>query len=119
MIRRNIIFLLSCLSTVFFLSGSCLSGASADNNHIATDSLTIAQGEAIFTQHCSGCHNFRQDGIGPNLSGLTTVASADWIKDFIKDPKARIESGDKRAQQLFNKYHTVMPSFAFFADDEL
>jgi len=84
-----------------------------DNSSISADSATIAAGEASFNKNCSGCHNFRHDGIGPQLGGITTEVNADWIQHFIKNPQQVISSGDERAQQLFNKYKkTVMPSCA-------
>jgi glucose/arabinose dehydrogenase/mono/diheme cytochrome c family protein len=98
---------------------SCKSGTSPDNSDISSDSALIANGEASFIQKCSGCHNFRQDGIGPQLGGLTTEVSVDWIQRFVRDSKKMIESGDERAQQLIKKYKTTMPSFAAFTDDDL
>ena len=106
------------LLQIYFFS-RCNSGTSVDNSSIPTDSSTIAAGAASFTKNCSGCHNFRQDGIGPQLGGITTEISAGWIHDFISDSKKMIESGDERAQQLNKKYKTVMPSFASLKDDEL
>lgn len=98
---------------------ACNSGASRNNHAISADPAVIAAGEASFNQHCSSCHNFRQDGIGPQLGGITAEVPANWIRRFIRDPKKTIESGDKRAQQLFNKYKTVMPSFAALSEDEI
>src|SRR4028118_844774 len=76
----------------------------ANNGHVYTDSALIAKGELTFNQYCTGCHNFRQDGIGPQLGGLTSRASTTWIASFIKDPQKKIRSGDKRSQELFKKY---------------
>jgi mono/diheme cytochrome c family protein len=106
----------SSLLLSMMLFSSCKSGS--DKNSIANDSSTVARGQILFNQNCTSCHNFVQDGIGPNLSGLTTKASVDWIRRFIKDPKSMIESGDERAQELFKKYHTVMPSYASYTDKE-
>src|SRR5215467_1002203 len=106
------LILVSSTLILFFLNfSSCNSGSSSNDNSIATDSVTIAEGAAIFNQNCSGCHNFRQDAIGPQLSGITTKVSADWIDHFIKDPQKTISSGDKHANELFAKYKVVMPSF--------
>ncbi len=92
---------------------------SADNRSGFTDTAMIAKGEATFNKFCTGCHNFRQDGIGPQLGGLTSHASATWIKRFIKNPQKAINSKDDRAQQLFKKYRTLMPSFSSLTDNEL
>ena len=103
-----------------WLFTSCKTGTSVDNSAISTDSTIIAAGEASFNKNCSGCHNFRQDEIGPQLGGITTEISADWIHNFISDSRKMIESRDERAVQLFKKYkRAVMPSFATLKDDEV
>lgn len=90
-----------------------------DDTYEFEDSARIAQGETLFNQNCSGCHNFRQDGIGPQLGGLTTKVSSSWITRYIKNPQKMISSGDKRARQQFKKFKVVMPSFPSLKDDEL
>jgi mono/diheme cytochrome c family protein len=105
------------ISILLLILNSCKLADRNDANNIATDSVSISHGKINFEEHCSGCHNFRQDGIGPALTGLTTVTSASWIRNFVKNPKEAIESGDERAKELFNKYHTVMPSFAYSDND--
>ena len=92
---------------------------SSDSTSITTDSLTIVKGQITFAQNCSSCHNFKQDGIGPHLGGLTKTVPVDWIKDFIKDPKSIIESQDKRAVMLQTKYKTIMPSFSSYTSEQL
>ena len=89
--KKNILIILTALLFLYMLS--CKPGAS-NNDSIATDSLTIAAGEKSFNINCSGCHNFRQDAIGPQLSGLTSDISADWIENFIKNPERLINSKD-------------------------
>jgi mono/diheme cytochrome c family protein len=94
---------------LFLFGVSCRSGPGGES--ISTDSLAIARGASQFIQKCSGCHNFRQDGIGPQLSGITSQISVARIQQFIQDPKKIIGSGDERARDLFKKFHSVMPSF--------
>ncbi|HRE51024.1 MAG TPA: PQQ-dependent sugar dehydrogenase [Flavitalea sp.] len=107
------------LSTGLILFNSCNTQSAEKTGHIASDSAMIAKGKAIFRSNCGPCHNFIQDGIGPRLSGVTAAMPAEWIKQFIKDPGLVIQSGDERAKQLYEKFHTVMPSFATYSDDEL
>jgi hypothetical protein len=97
---------------------SCKPGPS-NNDSIATDSITIAAGEKSFNINCSGCHNFRQDAIGPQLSGLTNDISADWIENFIKDPEQLINSKDAHAVELHEKYKTTMPAFSWLKANEI
>jgi mono/diheme cytochrome c family protein len=113
---KNILLFLPVF--LLFLLQACDSKKSADSLDSA-DSLVIAQGEKTFIQNCSACHNFLQDGIGPQLGGLTAKVSDEWIASFIKNPQQVIESGDERAAKLFEKYKTVMPSFAHYSEDDI
>lgn len=97
---------------------ACSTKNSSDHE-IPTDSVAIATGHAIFNQNCIACHSVDHDGIGPALGGITSVVSADWLKKFIRDPKAMIDSGDARATALFDKYKSVMPSFTHYKKDEI
>jgi glucose/arabinose dehydrogenase/mono/diheme cytochrome c family protein len=104
-----------CIPAILFLVVvcSCNSGKSPDTIHaFSNDSLSISRGEKIFSTNCSNCHNFRSDGIGPQLGGITASVSDAWILHFISNPKAAIDAGDSLAHALFEKFHTVMPSFA-------
>src|SRR4051794_3118148 len=106
--RQRILIIFSAI----FLFNRCNSAISAGNESIRTDTSVVAKGETTFNRLCIGCHNFRQDGIGPQLGGLTAKVSPEWIKLFIKNPQKVINSGDERAKQMYTKFKTVMPSFA-------
>jgi glucose/arabinose dehydrogenase/mono/diheme cytochrome c family protein len=103
--------------SIFFLAG-CNSPAKQDEG-FSTDSAAIAKGKSIFNQNCVACHSIKQDGIGPALGGITQEVSAEWLVNFIKDPKGVIESGDDRAKRVFDRYKAMMPSFAYYKEDEL
>jgi len=116
--KRIAIIAAMALPLLYFLS-NCNSRSSFDTRSIPTDSITIAKGQNSFANKCNSCHNFNYDGIGPQLAGITSENSVDWLKNFIRDPKKIIESGDTTAQKLFDKYKTLMPSFAYLPDDEI
>ena len=116
--KKEVLIISSAILFLLYLS-SCNSGTTVDNSSISKDSATISAGEVSFTRYCSGCHNLRQDGIGPKLGGITAEVPVDWIQHFIRDPKKIIESGDKRAEDLIKKYKVAMPSFASLKDDEV
>ncbi|TMM58063.1 c-type cytochrome [Maribacter algarum] len=84
-----------------------------------TAELTIQRGMVLFNQHCASCHNFSENVIGPNLAGVTSEVSKEWLIDFIKNPKKSIESGDKRAVELYAKYKSYMPSFEVIRGKDL
>lgn len=104
---------------LLLFSAACNSNQASHDVGFSTDSVAITKGQNIFNQNCIACHSIDQDGIGPSLGGLTSEVSSEWLKNFIKDPKAVIESGDPRAQELFRKYKAVMPSFSNYREDEM
>ena len=89
------------------------------HSDIPTDSASVAEGKLMFSQNCSACHNFRQDGIGPQLGGITRKVPVAWIRDFIRNPKSLVESGDARSHELLAQYKTLMPSFDHYSDEQL
>ena len=103
---------------------SCKGKSSSQKNFnadISADSLVIAKGGELFKNNCSACHNFSNDGIGPNLSGLTADSSipVEWIRRFIKNSDSLVSSGDAKAGLLYKKYGSRMPSFASLSDDQI
>jgi len=116
-------YALSAVAVAFataFAVSSCNTGTPDDKNGYAADSATIAAGAATFNQNCSGCHNFKQDGIGPQLSGVTDRLPKEWMLHFIKNSQQVIASGDKQANQLFTTYKkAVMPPFEGLTDGQL
>ena len=90
---------------------SCNSSTS-NNNFISSDTAAINSGEILFDKNCGGCHNFKQNNIGPQLSRITKEVSVEWLHNFIHNPEQLIQSNDKRADSLYRFYKTLMPSFS-------
>ncbi len=107
------------VSILLLFFSACRFNKTVDTASIATDTATIDQGKSLFSVQCSACHNFRQDGIGPQLGGLTEYVSSDWIYGFIKNPQSYIDSKDSRAQNLFDEYQSVMPVYSHLTDSEI
>ena len=111
--------LLSLAIAITILAG-CKQSTTIDTSGIATDEKSIELGKQIFTSDCSACHNFRSNGIGPHLGGVTEAVQVDYIKSFIKDSKAVIESGNERADVLFTRFNgAVMPSFVHYSEADI
>jgi len=106
-------FLPFCSLLVICLFTHCM-----QDTPYATDAATIARGEELFEAQCSSCHNFKAGGIGPNLAGVTQEVSPQWLRKFIRNSQAVIESGDDRAEQLFEQYQQYMMPFNL-SDEEL
>ncbi len=105
-----------CLSSWFACSSK-----QEQNQEIAisSDKETLNQGQSLFQTNCSACHNFRQKGIGPNLSGVTTEVETDWLRQFIHNAPVMIEEGDTRATRLYQEYNQYMPAFTTLKDTEI
>lgn len=116
LIMTRILVLVVCiLLSIPSLSAHTGPGQDAGNS----DTLIVQKGEALFERKCASCHNFRQDAIGPQLGGVTTRMSNRWLERFIRNPKSVIQSGDKHAAAMVQKYHAVMPSFETLNKDQV
>lgn len=113
--KRTIIYILSLL---FFANMNVFARKEAFSQPI--DSLSIAKGQILFTQNCTSCHQIKTDGIGPKLSGITSITSPAWVKKFIKNSQDVIAAGDERGTLLFLKYKkAIMPSYSHLQETEL
>ncbi|MHB1179448.1 MAG: PQQ-dependent sugar dehydrogenase [Daejeonella sp.] len=108
------------LLVVFCISQSIVINAGAQTtNDYPKDKKIIEEGKTLFVQNCGSCHNFKQRGIGPNLSGVTSQVSKPWLLRFIRNSQNVIKDGDVRAKKLFEDYKVPMPAFNAFADDQI
>lgn len=75
---------------------------------------SIQEGETLFGAKCYSCHNIGSgDKTGPDLKGVTTRRTKEWLNEFINTPAAMNSRGDANATQLFKKFSpTVMPDQA-------
>lgn len=108
--------LVAFLGLVLF---ACQSEKNDFGSEISSDASQILKGKTLFEQQCSTCHNFNEDAIGPNLSGLTRQVETQWIRDFIKNPTAAFDAKDPRAVELLAKYKTQMPGFPALSDQDI
>lgn len=90
-----------------------------EKNDYVKGELNIQHGMELFNQHCASCHSFMGNEIGPSLSGVTSQVDKEWLISFIKEPKTKINSGDKRAAELYEKYKIYMPAFPNLKDEEI
>ncbi len=78
-------------------------------------------GKALFQANCASCHNPLKDATGPALKGVTgRVPNKEWIYKWIKNSAAVIASGDKYANDLYNKWNkTAMTAFPSLSNEEI
>lgn len=104
---------------VISIAWSCSSGEPKLEALISMDEAALESGENLFDTHCSSCHGFEQDGIGPHLGAITREQPLDWLRHFIKNPTELIDSGDERAKAVFERYNTYMPAFGYLEEQEI
>ena len=75
----------------------------------------IKSGAKVFEKNCVTCHNFQQDGIGPQLGGLK-AEDKPYLLQFIKSPKAMVDSKHPRATALYTKFGKLMPDFGSLSE---
>lgn len=104
---------------LFLLIFADPSSAQTFNASYKSDQKTLAAGQSLFQQKCAACHSFKQQGIGPNLAGLTSLVSSQWLTGFISNSQEMVKNGDKRAVEVFKKFKVPMPSFADIDANEM
>ena len=91
---------------------------------VASLTITSAQTQApspaatLFEKSCYSCHNIGGgDKKGPDLKGVTTRRTREWLHQYIASPATVNRNGDPAAAELFKKYAPeVMPDQATTPD---
>lgn len=75
---------------------------------ISNVNVNAQDGATIFKQKCSACHKIGEGKfVGPDLIGVTTKRSEEWLMKWIKSSTALIASGDKDAVAIYNEYNKM------------
>lgn len=76
--------------------------------------LSAQDGEGLFKQNCGACHKVGGGRlVGPDLAGVTTKRSEEWLMKWTKGSQALIKSGDADAKAIFDEFGgLVMPDQA-------
>jgi mono/diheme cytochrome c family protein len=117
MSKTSISNLVSRLSLLIILSSFFFTPSRAEN---APDAGLVSQGEVLFKENCKTCHAIKTQEVGPALQDVTKRRDVKWLSAWIRNSTAVIASGDKYANDLFNKFgKSSMTSFSSFSDDEI
>jgi len=83
-------------------------------------------GETLFKANCTACHALDKQVVGPALKGVVERLKSeqglekDWLHKWIKDNKALRASGDKYANEVFEKFNkTEMQVFPNLSDADI
>ena len=72
----------------------------------------INEGKELFNQRCAACHNIGGGRlVGPDLAGVSSRRSKNWLNTFIKSSMSMVKSGDETAVALFEEFNKMpMPT---------
>ena len=116
---NRITLALGVLGSVFFILTACQSKTSSTTDTITPDTARYSKGTGHLFPTMRCMSQFQAGWHRTAARRNNRCSFPEWIENFIKDPKMMIESGDERSHQLFEKFKTIMPSFARFSDEEL
>src|SRR5512143_1820632 len=94
----------------------------------AAGSLTITSAQTqqaspaatMFEKRCYSCHNIGGgDKKGPDLKGVPSQQSREWLREFVKSPAAMNRKGDPTATALFKKFSPEVMPDQDITDDQL
>jgi cytochrome c2 len=76
-------------------------------------------GKQIFQEKCTACHTVGNGPlVGPDLKGVTTRRSHEWLEQWIAAPDAMIAKKDPTATELLQQFHDVpMPNLGLSSSD--
>jgi cytochrome c2 len=85
-----------------------------------------SNGEKLFKANCTACHALDKQVVGPPLKGVVERVKTeggvdtDWLHKWIKDNKSLRASGDKYANEIFEKFNkTEMQVFPNLTDKDI
>ncbi|WP_205503370.1 c-type cytochrome [Rufibacter psychrotolerans] len=91
------------LASALLMAGVAASPASAQD---------AVKGKAVFDANCAACHAVQEQVVGPALKDVHQRRDEKWITSFVKNSTKLINSGDKQAVEVFEKFGKVqMTSF--------
>lgn len=78
-------------------------------------------GKQLFDSNCKRCHTTSNKKLlGPGLGETVITETFDYFKRFTKNPNEIIQSGDKRAIEIYDTYNkSLMPAFDYLTDAEI
>ncbi|MBK9732231.1 MAG: cytochrome c [Chitinophagaceae bacterium] len=82
--------------------------------------VTADNGQKIFKQYCTSCHQINNKLVGPALKDVHKKQSEEWLIKWIRNNAALRASGDKDALAIYAEYNkNEMPAFLSFKDDDI
>jgi cytochrome c len=82
----------------------------ATSSGVSTKSVYASGGEKVFKK-CKACHNFKKNGMGPNLAGIVGRKAASLEFKYSKAMKSRASEGLVWTEENLDKFLKKPRSF--------
>ena len=108
------------LALALFVPENAQAQAAAEPAFVVDEALA-KKGKSLFqARACSGCHTIGKGKMaGPDLAHVHNRRSLDWLKAWLKDPPAMMET-DSTAKALLKQYNNMkMPNMKLTEDESL
>lgn len=110
---------------MLLLSFTACTNSAEDNPGFTRESVVTKDGkpdgQALFVQNCSACHQKDRDMVGPALHGVLGRWAGDKgrLYAFIKNNQDALAKGDARAIEVKKKWRGAMPAFPQLSDEQI
>lgn len=86
--------------------------AAAQGSSFTVDEALANKGKTVWTKiGCQGCHGFGRTGAGPDLAGVESRRSTEWLHQWLKDTKQMLETDSIAKALLAESKGVKMPQF--------
>jgi len=96
-------------------------GAIAGSSSVARAQGNVKRGSEVWkSRSCDGCHSIGKGRrAGPDLLGVTDRRSEAWLRKWLHDPPAMLDSGDSTAQALLAEAKGVRMANLHLSDSDI
>jgi cytochrome c551/c552 len=85
-----------------------------------TGAVRAEDGAALFKSKCTTCHSIGKGTVvGPDLKNVHKKYDEAWLKSWITSSQTKVQSGDPKAVEIFNKFNKVAMPNQDLSDAEL
>lgn len=112
---------ISAMAGVLALAVLAPQDAQAQESAFVVDEASAKKGKSLFAARaCSGCHTIGKGRMaGPDLAHVHERRSVEWLKTWLKDPPAMMET-DSTAKALLKEFNNMkMPNMKLTDDEAL
>ena len=109
---RKAALLVGAIGVVFIAEPASAQEVKASDGQFVADAALAKTGKSKFSSKgCNACHSIGKGKMaGPDLNGLYERRTAEWVKNWLKDPNTMLATDDQ-AKAMLKEYNGIkMPN---------